>query len=310
MTFLVNKMKPNNTLLIISAYSLMILIWSTTPLAIKWSSQGIDFISGVSLRMLLGAVLASSLALLWYKKMPFHRTARQVYLASGLAIYGAMMLVYWGAQFIPSGLVSVMYGLSPIFTAFFALFLLRNDAFGFNKLFGALLGLLGLLIIFSEQLNLGEQAIFGILATLLSVILHSISAVWIKRLNTPLPALIVTSGGLLFSLPLFLLTFLLFAEPLPGVDELPSRTLWAIVYLGVMGSVVGFVSYYFVLAKLSPSSVALATLITPITALLLGKWFNQESISVSIFQGTSLVISGLIIHQFYPILMQKVFAKS
>ena len=297
-----------NTLLIIIAYFLMILIWSTTPLAIKWSSQGVDFISGLSLRMFIGAALAFSLALLWYKQMPLHREARQVYLASALAIYGSFMLVYWGAQYIPSGLISVLYGLTPIFTAFFALFLLRNETFAVNKILGALLGILGLAIIFVGQLNFGEQAVFGILATLLSVILHSASAVWIKRLNTSLPALIVTAGGLVFSTPLFVVTLILFAEPLPG--DLPSRTLWAILYLGIMGSVVGFVSYYFVLAKLSPSTVALATLITPVTALLLGKWFNQESISMTIFLGTSLVISGLLIHQFYDLIRQKIFSRA
>lgn len=308
MIFLVNKMKTKNTLLIITAYFLMILIWSTTPLAIKWSSQGIDFISGLSLRMLLGAVLAFSLAILWYKQVPLHRAARRVYMASALAIYGAMMLVYWGAQFIPSGLISVLYGLTPIFTGVFALFLLNNEAVGFNKIFGALLGILGLAVIFSEQLSFGEQAVLGILATLFSVILHSASAVWIKRLNTPMPALVVTAGGLIFSVPLFIVTFMVFAEPLP--NDLPARTLWAILYLGVMGSVVGFVSYYFVLAKLSPSTVALATLVTPVTALLLGKWFNQESISVMVFLGTGLVITGLIIHQFYGLIVQKLFSRA
>ena len=159
------------------------------------------------------------------------------------------------------------------------------------------------MIIFIDRISLGEQALSGIAAVLVSVILHAGSAVWIKRLNEPLPALIVTTGGLLYSMPLFILSFVLFAEPLP--EQLPLRTLWSIIYLGVMGSVIGFVSYYYVLAKLSPSTVALATLITPISALLLGKWFNNESITVSIFIGTTCVLSGLIIHQFYEPLLKK-----
>lgn len=302
-------MKANNTLLIIIAYLLMIVVWSTTPLAIKWSSEGIDFVTGVSVRMFIGSFLALSLALIWYKAIPLNKAARQVYIASAMAIYGAMMLVYWGAQYIPSGLISVIFGLSPIFTGVFALYLLNRQSFGMNQIIGILLGIFGLSVIFSEQLNFGEKAIYGISATLLSVLLHSASAVWIKRLNIALPALIVTAGGLIFSMPLFLLTFFVFADPLP--NELPQRTLWAIAYLGIMGSVVGFVSYYFVLAKLSPSTVALATLITPVTALLLGRWFNQENISLSIFIGTSLIISGLIIHQFYGVLRRKIiFNKS
>ncbi len=297
-------MKTNNTILIIIAYLLMIIIWSTTPLAIKWSSQGIDFVTGVSVRMFIGASLALTLALILYRRIPMHKKARQVYLASALAIYGAMMMVYWGAQFIPSGLVSVLFGLTPIITTGFALYLLRSEYFALNKFIGAFMGIMGLAVIFIDRIGLGEQALFGIAAVLASVTLHAGSAVWIKRLNEPLPALIVTTGGLIYSMPLFILSFALFADPFP--EQLPSRTLWSIIYLGVMGSVVGFVSYYFVLSRLSPSTVALATLITPISALLLGKWFNSESITVSIFIGTALVLSGLIVHQFYEPFIKRI----
>ncbi len=297
-------MKTNNTILIIIAYLLMIIIWSTTPLAIKWSSQGIDFVTGVSVRMFIGASLALTLALILYRRIPMHKKARQVYLASALAIYGAMMMVYWGAQFIPSGLVSVLFGLTPIITTGFALYLLRSEYFSLNKFIGAFMGIMGLAVIFIDRISLGGQALFGIAAVLASVTLHAGSAVWIKRLNEPLPALIVTTGGLIYSMPLFILSFALFADPFP--EQLPSRTLWSIIYLGVMGSVVGFVSYYFVLSRLSPSTVALATLITPISALLLGKWFNSESITVSIFIGTALVLSGLIVHQFYEPFIKRI----
>ncbi len=301
-----NKMNTKKTLLIIIAYLLMIIIWSTTPLAIKWSSQGVDFVTGVSVRMFIGAVLALILALLWYKSVPMHKKARQVYLASALSIYGAMMMVYWGAQFIPSGLVSVVFGLTPIFTTGFALYLLSSENFSLSKFFGALMGIMGLAIIFINRISFGEQAILGIAAVLIAVILHAGSAVWIKHLNEPLPALIVTTGGLVYAMPLFIISFILFAEPVP--EYLPSRTLWSIIYLGVMGSVIGFVSYYYVLAKLSPSTVALATLITPVSALLLGKWFNHETVSASIMTGTACVLSGLIIHQFYEPLHKKVFS--
>ena len=297
-------MKNTNTLVIIIAYLLMIIIWSTTPLAIKWSSQGIDFISGLSIRMFIGAGLAIILTLIWYRSIPLHKKARQVYLASALAIYGAMMMVYWGAQFIPSGLVSVIFGLTPIITTGFALYFLSSENFALNKFIGAFISITGLAIIFIDTIHLGDQALLGIAAVLLSVTLHAGSAVWIKRLNEPLPALIVTTGGLIYSMPLFILSFIFFAEPLPV--EVPSRTFWSIIYLGVMGSVVGFVSYYFVLARLSPSTVALATLITPISALFLGRWLNHENITASIFIGTACVLTGLVLHQFYEPLLKQI----
>jgi len=301
-------MKKHETLLIILAYLAIIIIWSTTPLAIKWSSEGVGFISGIFLRMFIGSVLAIVLTLLWHKKLPLHKQALEVYLASSLGIYGAMMTVYWGAQFISSGLVSVIYGLTPLFTSLLASYILLSEKLSWTKIFGVLLGFCGLIIIFIDQINMQSFAIWGVIAVLFSVILHTISAVWIKKLNAGLPALVITSGGLAMSLPLFILTFIIFAQPLP--IDFPEKTLFSIIYLGIVGSVVGFVSYYYVLAKLSTSTVALVTLITPISALLLGKTYNQEIISPFIWYGTSFVLVGLMLHQWGTKLQtSKLFAK-
>ena len=301
-------MKKYESILILLAYLSIIIIWSTTPLAIKWSSEDIGFVAGIFMRMLIGTVLAVVLTLLWYRKIPLHKQALHVYIASSLGIYAAMMSVYWGAQYIPSGLISVIYGLSPLFTSLLASYILISERLTWRKILGVILGFCGLIIIFIDQINMQSFAIWGVLAVLASVILHVTSAIWIKKLNTDLPALVITSGGLAMSLPLFILTFIAFAQPLP--ITLPEKTLFSIVYLGVIGSVVGFVSYYYVLAKLSTSTVALVTLITPITALLLGKSYNHETISPFIWYGTSFVLVGLLIHQWGGLINLKTAVKS
>jgi len=292
--------KNQQALTVALAFITVVFIWSTTPLTIKWSAEGVGFISAITGRMLIGAVLATALTFIRFNKLALSAKAIYVYFAAALAIFGAMMPVYWGAQYLSSGLISVVFGLTPIFTAFFATSLLQENSLTITKMAGALSGVAGLLVIFSEQLNLGENALMGLSAVLLSVILHSMSAVWIKRIDARLPALMVTTGGLLFSLPLFLLVYILFAEPLPV--QLPMRSIWSIVYLGVMGSIVGFVSYYYLLSHLQASTVALITLMTPVVALLLGYTLNNEDLTGTIWLGTSLVLLGLMLHQWGGIL--------
>ena len=288
-------MDNSKTITIVIAYFTVVLIWSTTPLAIKWSGEGVGFMFAITARMLIGAVLALLLALIWYRRLPVHARARRVYAVAGIAIFGAMTAVYWGAQHISSGLVSVVFGMTPIVTSLLAArFLYEQSLTGF-KILGALLGIAGLAVIFSEQLQIGEHAPVGILAVLLSVMLHSTSSVGIKYIDARLPALVVTTGGLLVSLPLFIIAFLLVPESMP--ESFPSRAIWAIVYLGVMGSVVGFVSYYFILQNLAASTVALITLITPVAALWLGHILNREALTLYVGAGTGLVLLGLCIHQ-------------
>lgn len=301
-------MEKSKLVTIVLAYFAVVLIWSTTPLAIKWSGEGVGFMFAVTARMLIGAGLALLLTLLWYGGLPLHRKARQVYLIAGIAIFGAMTLVYWGAQYIPSGLISVVFGLTPIVTSWLAARFLHEMSFTGFKIIGALLGVAGLGVIFSDQLDMGEQAFIGIFAVLVSVLLHSSSAVGIKRVDAKLPALVITSGGLLASLPFFILVFLLLPDSIP--ESFPLRSIWAIVYLGVMGSVVGFVSYYFILQNLAASTVALITLMTPVVALWLGHIFNDEIVSIYVWAGTVLVLLGLGIHQWGGVLIRSLWRKN
>lgn len=288
-------MENKKALVIVLAYIVVVLIWSTTPLTIKWSGEGVHYMFGITARMTIGTVLALALALWQYGALKQNKKALQVYFAVGLAIYASMLPVYWGAQYIPSGLISVIFGLTPIMTAWFAAQFLQEQRFGLNKVLGALTGVAGLSIIFIHQIHLGEHSAWGVGAVLFAVIVHSLSAVVIKKIDARLPALSLTAGGLLVALPLLWLTYLLFAPPLP--QQIPVRAILAITYLGIMGTVVGFVAYYFLVEQLPTSSSALITLMTPVLAVWLGNWLNNEQSGVIVWSGTALVISGLILHQ-------------
>jgi drug/metabolite transporter (DMT)-like permease len=94
-----------------AAFTGVILIWSTTPLAIQWSSEGGGFLFGVMARMVLGLGFCLVAIRIGGIEMPWHTRARGAYLVAGMAIYGAMTLVYWGAQYVPSGWIAVLFGL-------------------------------------------------------------------------------------------------------------------------------------------------------------------------------------------------------
>lgn len=285
----------HHKLVIAMVFMSVVAIWSTTPIAIKWSGEGVSYLFGISLRMSIGTLLAVSLVYMLNKKLPMDRSSKMVYMASALAIFGGMMPVYWGAQFITSGLISVVFGLSPIVTGYLAWRILGEQSVSRYKVLGALLGLSGLVIIFYESSSINTHYFYGIASILLAVIFHSISAVWIKSLKTELPALTLVAGGLLFSMPMFILVYFLFAPALPQV--IPMKALWAIVYLGVVGSILGFVGYYYLLKHLPATSVALITLITPVSALWIGYVVNDEVISPSVYMGSAFILCGLVLHQ-------------
>jgi len=278
-----------------AAYIGVILIWSTTPLAINWSSQEGGFLFGVTGRMLLGAVVCLLLIRALRVVLPWHRAAARTYLAAGLGIYGAMISTYWGAQYIPSGLISVLFGLTPLVTGVLAALWLNERSFTPGRLAGLAAGLCGLGIIFASTLRVDAAALRGIAAVLLAVILHSVSSVRVKRLGADVPALAVTAGGLLVAAPLYLATWYAWDGRVP--QHLPLKTSLAIIYLGVVGSVVGFVLYYYALKHLTAARIALITLVTPVTALLLGRALNDEHVGIEVWLGTAVILLGLVLYQ-------------
>jgi len=291
----------NTSRRISTAYLGVIAIWSTTPLGIQWSTLGSSYAFAVMSRMLIG--LAICIGAMRYLRiaLPRDNNAYKLYLVSGLSMFSAMLCTYWGAQHIPSGLISVIFGLSPLATGIFATWWLRTHELTPLRIAGLIVSLGGLWVIFGQPWPGDSLATAGMLAVLLGVSLQALGLVWIKRIGlertqVPLSSLALTTGSLIVGTPLFVIAWL-------GVDRgvfpdaLSLRTLAAIVYLGVFGSVVGFSLYYYVIRHLDAGRVALITLITPVTALLLGQTLNQESIPTVGWLGIALVGTGLVMYE-------------
>lgn len=276
----------------------VILIWSTTPLAIQWSGMGSGYLFGVTSRMFLGAVLAYIMLRLMGLALPMHRKAVQTYVAAGSAIYGAMLCVYWASQYIPSGWVSVIFGTTPIVTGLVATLWLGEAAFTWNKSVGMGMGLIGLFAIFGSGADMGASAVLGVVVMLISVVIHSVSAVWIKHIGAGLPGLSVATGGLLFSLPLYALTWWGTGESAPS--EISLRTGLSILYLAAFGSVFGFAMYYYILRMMAASRVALITLVTPVLALIIGNVLNAEPVRPVVYLGAFLILAGLAFYEWGP----------
>jgi drug/metabolite transporter (DMT)-like permease len=278
-----------------AAYTGVILIWSTTPIAIKWSGEEVGFLFGVTGRMALGAALSLALVRLLGHRLPWDRDARRTYLAAGLNHFLAMLAVYWSAQQIPSGWISVIFGLTPLVTAVLASLWLTESSLTPARLGGMLLGLLGLGLMFASGRRLGPQAVAGVLGVLFSVLVHSASAVWVKRIGARLSALALTAGSLLVALPLYLALGLVTGALSP--QHVPLRAAAAIAYLGAVGSVLGFGLYFYVLQRVEATRTALITLITPVLALLVGRFAAAEPIGARVMVGTAAIIGGLLLFQ-------------
>ncbi len=277
-----------------AAYLVIVLTWSTTPLAIQWSAEGSTFAFALLARMTLSVALASAIILAWRRPLPLDARARRVYLVGGCSLLVAMGLTYWSAGHVRSGLISVLFGLSPLMTAVMAVLWLGERALSRRDLAGIGIAIAGLAVIFLQG-DTGGDSLLGLAALLLAVLVHSANLVVIKRIGADTPPLATTLGTLVVALPGFALLWWLVDGRLPA--GLPERAAASIAYLGVFGSVLGFALYFYVLKHLPASRVALITLMTPVLALLLGHAVNGEALEPRVWLGSCMILLGLALHQ-------------
>lgn len=276
------------------AYVAVIIVWSTTPLGVKWSGEGMSPVMGAFARILLAAAVAWVLAKALRIAVPWHKQAVKAYLFANVGWSGGLICVYVAAAELTSGLISVLFGLSPIVSALVARHLLPGTQFGVMQWLAAAVGLIGLVVVFQGELIQASSHSWAVLLVLWAVFCFCLSGILIKRLDAGLHPLSQTAGSLTLALPPYGLAALVLSD---GVIEPSSKAIGAVVYLGLVGSLVGFLCYFYILKKLQPTTVALTPLITPVFALTLGAWLNNEALTDSLLIGAGCILCGLVLFQ-------------
>lgn len=291
------------------AYFSVVLIWSTTPLAIQWSGETNWFV-GIAGRILISAILIIPV-ILWFSRQRFSFAVAdlKVYFSASLGILGGMTPMYYAAQTMPSGWMSLIFGLTPILTGLFATLILKNFKMTLSKYLGSLLSLFGLAVIFYPQLAFDSldrypQLELGIALAAFAALNHSLSTVLVKKTNHGLPNTHLVAAAVWISSVVYVCI-----QPsyLLAIPQIPTQSLLAIAYLGILGSLIGYILYYYVLKRMDAIRLGLITLIAPVMAILIGHYFNHEPLNFSIAAGAGLVIFGLVLFEFGHRLTQENF---
>lgn len=290
------------------AYLAVLLIWSTTPLGIVWSSESISPSLSVLLRMVIALILGFMVIRLRRIDVPWHTQALRLYSFSAAGIFGGMLCSYLAAQYLSSGIMSLVFGFSPVISAVLAKKILNEPNISGIRKISMAISLVGLAVVCSDNVNLADNEIYGVIFILLAVFFFSLSGVLVKSVPLAIHPLATTVGALSVATPLFLISWF-FLDGSLNIAKWEAKSVWATLYLGVFGSLIGFYAYFTVLQKMSASNVTLITLITPVIALSLGALLNGEVINNKLIIGAFLVLLGLSLYHFGHRLMVTIKAR-
>ena len=278
-----------------SLYALLVLIWSSTWVAIKIGLEDSPALLGAGVRFAAAGVL---LLLFTAVRQRSLRTDARLAVMLGLLPFAATYAcVYWGEQYIPSGLTAVLFGVMPLYTAVLAALLLADEPLRARLLAGVVIAVGGLALAFAESLELGEGdlALAGAIAVLLSPLGSALGNVGIKRRARALDA-VVLNGWAMLGGGVVLLAGSAATEAW-GDARWTLQALGSIAYLAVIGSAVAFVVLTILLREMSAQASSFIALLIPFGALVFGALLYGEAITGRALAGAALVVSGLLIAQ-------------
>jgi drug/metabolite transporter (DMT)-like permease len=281
-------------LLILAVYAALALIWGTTWLAIKVSLEYLPPFFSIAVRFLVAGFTIIIIMKLRGEKIPWEPRHQPFFIMLGiLSFVVSYGIVYWGEQYITSGLTAVIFALLPLFTGIVAHFLLeRKEPLGIGRLIGLIIGLGGIVVINAADLTqLHPMAPLAAVLIVLSPISTAFSTVISKRRMedyTPLAfaGMPMLYGGLI-NIPLWLIV------------ERHRSISWAwegiaaTAYLTVLGSVVTFIGYFWLLRRMEVNRANLLAYITPVVALAVGHFFAGETLTPFMLLGSILVLTGV-----------------
>lgn len=276
----------------LALYVLLCLIWGSTWLAIKVGYGGLGPFNVAGLRFLIAGVMFAALVPLFRARWPQGRSEWTLVTFVGVVLFGIDFgLIYWGEQFLDSGLTAILFATLPLITIGMAHVYLPGDRITPRKLAGTTLAFLGVVALFGENVRIDPSKAWPMAAIVLSAACAAAAGVATKRHGAALhPTALNAPAMLIGAAALFLASTI--ANERIGLPNAAAPWL-AVAYLALAGSVVTFLSYFTLLKRLTVTTLSFISVFTPAIALLLGFVFLDERPTLLAGVGAVLILVGV-----------------
>lgn len=247
------------------------------------------------IRFFIAFLALSVYAIILKLKFPKDLKSHLFFLLFGQAIFTISYgLVYWGEQYIDSGLTSVLFSVMPFYTAVLSLKMLPGEKLTIRKIIGIFAGLIGTIVIFGGQIEIGFENSFQTLAMigiLLSPLFSSYGTILGKRAVKKFHPITLNTLPLLYA-SLSFIFISIFSESFGDV-QFTGMAIFSLFYLAIFGTAIAFVIYFWMLKNTSAIMMSSITFITPPLALVWGWMFLDESLSWELVLGMVIIFTGI-----------------
>jgi len=276
----------------LAIYVMLCLIWGSTWLVIKVGYGGLGPFNVAALRFLIASLVLAPIVPLFRASWPSTRTEWTLVVWVGLVLFAADYgLIYWGEQFLDSGLTSILFALLPLVTIGFAHLYVPGDRITGRKLAGSVLAFGGIVGLFGDRVRLDPAGLGPMLAIVASTVCAAAAGVATKRHGANLHPASLNAPAMLIGAAALAAASLAAGDGLALPLDAPTWS--AIVYLAIAGSVITFLGYFTLLKSWTVTSLSFISVFTPTIALFLGFVFLDERPTISSGVGAALILGGV-----------------
>jgi drug/metabolite transporter (DMT)-like permease len=267
-------------------------IWSSTWIFIKFGlDEGLPPVSFAAARFIIAAVVLSLILTVRRISLPNAKRDWQLVIVTGLMQFGINYgLLFWGEQYISSGLAAVLQATIPAFGLVIAQLYLPDEPITIQKILAILLGIGGVAIIFYEQLNVsGALAFAGCAAIVVGAFVAAYSSILVKAFGGQMNSVSLLAAQMICGMiPLSVVGFLKEGNPL--YFRWTPLAIFSVFYLALLGSIAAFWLYYWLLKNMDATKAMMISLVTPFVAVLIGNWRLGETLQRQTLVGGALIL--------------------
>jgi len=283
---------------ILLAFSIIYFVWGSTFLSIRVGVREVPPFLFAAMRFLVAGLALYGWTFARGEQSPNVRQWMSIVLLALLIFVLDYGLLFWAEQRVPSGTAAVMMATIPAFMALSEITILRTQRLTLRLALALSIGIGGVAVLMSHSSNLGGAPIdgTGAAALIIAAIGWSVSSALSRKL--PLPASKVMSSGsqMLAGGALLTVTSAALGEFRDFHPATVSRGAWfALLYLIVAGSIIGFTAYVWLIHHESPTKVGTYAYVNPVVAVLVGYFLGGEELGLRTVLGTLLVLVSVIV---------------
>ncbi len=282
--------------------SLIILsiLWGGSFFFVEIAVQDLPTFTIVVCRVVLAALILNLVMVMQGQHMPNPATAAGRRIWAAFLVMGLInnaipfSLIVWGQAHIASGVASILNATTPLFAVVVTHLMTSDERMTLPRLTGVILGIIGVAVLIGGTAlqSLGVNVVAQ-LAVLGAAISYAFAGTFGRRFKTMGISPIATATGQVSASSLLMLPLVLAVDQ-PWTLAMPSTgTVLALIALAALSTALAYILYFHILASSGATNVLLVTFLVPVSAIMLGILFLNESLGTKHIIGIALIGAGL-----------------